>query len=459
MSQGSQNHKTEYAGMIASGRPEHEPAGFNLTDSLTGLGNRARFFDKVARLIDDRAADPAPFTVGIVGLDGFKPINDLFGRDAGNDILQQAALRLQAAMDKHSVVTRFGGDQFAILMPMVFQEAAARTTSAMLTEVLSAPYDVGERAARLSASVGCSLFQHGDETPDILISKAETALYHAKRTSRGSIVVYSQQMEEAAQRTTSIEQALRRAVATGEVEPHFQPIVDLSTRQAIGFEGLARWTDRDLGSVSPAEFIPIAEERGIIGPLSQLLLRKATEAACAWPDHLFLSFNLSPSQLVDQNTGLQILSILNKTGFDPRRLEIEITETGVMTDPASAEKIVTDLRSVGIRVALDDFGTGQSSLSRLRDFQFDKLKIDRAFVSSILEDKPSEHIVRAIIAMCDGLGIDVVAEGIEQEEQAGRLAGFGCGGGQGYLFGKPSNAASTLGYLRDAFSGIGLKTA
>jgi EAL domain-containing protein (putative c-di-GMP-specific phosphodiesterase class I) len=232
------------------------------------------------------------------------------------------------------------------------------------------------------------------------------------------------------------------------VEPHFQPIVDLKTRKVIGFEALARWTDRDLGSVSPATFIPIAEERGIIGPLSQLVLRKATEAARDWPSDLFLSFNLSPSQLVDQNTGLQILSILNRTGFDPRRLEIEITETGLMTDPASAEKIVDDLKRVGIRVSLDDFGTGQSSLGRLREFHFDKLKIDRAFVSSMVEDKPSEHIIRAILAMCEGLGMDVVAEGIEDEQQADRLDEFGCAGGQGYLFGKPANAETTLGYLR-----------
>jgi EAL domain-containing protein (putative c-di-GMP-specific phosphodiesterase class I) len=200
-------------------------------------------------------------------------------------------------------------------------------------------------------------------------------------------------------------------------------------------------------------FIPIAEERGIIGPMSQLLLRKATEAARSWPKDLFLAFNLSPSQLVDQNTGLHILSILDRTGFDPRRLEIEITETGLMNDPASAEKIVEDLRRVGIRVSLDDFGTGQSSLGRLREFHFDKLKIDRAFVSSILEDRPSEHIIRAILAMCEGLGMDVVAEGIEQEAQADRLIQFGCPGGQGYLFGRPADATATLGYLRDSSRG------
>src|SRR5690606_14836251 len=214
---------------------------------------------------------------------------------------------------------------------------------------------------------------------------------------------------------------------------------------------LARWTDRDLGPVSPVVFIPIAEERGIIGPMSQLVLRKATEAARDWPKDLFLSFNLSPSQLVDQNTGLHILAILDRTGFDPRRLEIEITETGLMSDPASAEKIIEDLRRCGIRVSLDDFGTGQSSLGRLREFQFDKLKIDRAFIASLLDDRPSEHIIRAILAMCEGLGMDVVAEGIEEEEQAERLVQFGCGGGQGFLIGRPANADATLGYLPHSF--------
>lgn len=435
------------------GRANMDGPDLAFTDPLTGLGNLRRFISKINRLISDRAEDPAPFTVALLDLDGFKPINDLFGRKAGDDILVQVGMRLSAAMDGHSIVTRVGADEFAILFPMVFSEEAAAAKSGMLIEILSAPYDVGERTARLSASVGCSLFHSGDETTEILIDKAETALYHAKRSGRGRVVVYSREMEEAAKRVTRIEQALRRAVSAGEVEPYFQPIVDLSSRRTIGFEALARWTDRDLGAISPGVFIPIAEERGIIGPLSQLVLRKATEAARDWPPELFLSFNLSPSQLVDQNTGLHILAILERTGFDPRRLEIEITETGLMTDPASAEKIVNDLRRCGIRVSLDDFGTGQSSLGRLREFQFDKLKIDRAFVSSILSDRPSEHIIRAILAMCEGLGMDVVAEGIEDEAQAARLVQIGCAGGQGYLFGRPADADATLGYLRDAFPG------
>jgi diguanylate cyclase (GGDEF)-like protein len=435
------------------GQAVNENADLAYTDPLTGLGNLRRFFDKVDRLIFDRADDPAPFAIAILDLDGFKPINDLFGRRAGDEILQQVAMRLKASTDNQSTVARVGADEFAFLYPMVFSEEAANDMALTLIEILSAPYDVGDRTARLSASIGCSLFHSGDETTEVLISKAETALYHAKRSGRGKVVIFTREMEEAAKRMTRVEQALRRAVAAGEVEPHFQPIVDLRTRRAIGFEALARWTDRDLGQVSPAMFIPIAEERGIIGPLTQLLLGKATEAARDWPDELFLSFNLSPSQLVDQNTARDILTILARNGFDPRRLEIEITETGLMSDPQSAAKIIDDLRATGIRISLDDFGTGQSSLGRLREFRFDKLKIDRSFVASILHDRPSEQITHAILAMCAGLDMEVVAEGIEEEGQARRLVQFGCAGGQGYLFGRPLDAEATMRYLRDAYLG------
>jgi len=434
---------------FAIGQALKETPDLAFTDPLTRLGNQRRYFDKVDRLLADRADDPAPFAIGILDLDGFRPINDLFGHGAGDDILVQVAMRLRAAMDSHSTVARIGSDEFAFLYPMVFSEDAVAEKARTLIEILSAPYDVGERTAQLSASVGCSLFHSGEESTEILVNKAETALYHAKRSGRGRVVVYTREMEEAAKRVTRIEQALRRAVAAGGVEPYFQPIVDLKTRGLLGFETLARWTDPDLGFVSPATFIPIAEERGIIGPLAQHVLRKATEAARIWPSELFLSFNLSPSQLVDQNTGRQILGILDRTGFDPRRLEIEITETGLMSDPVSAAKIIGELNRHGIRVSLDDFGTGQSSLGRLREFHFDKLKIDRSFVASILDDRPSEHIIRAILAMCDGLGIEAVAEGIEYEEQATRLIEFGCRGGQGYLFGKAVDAEATLALLRD----------
>ena len=423
------------------------------TDAKTGLANRRRFFDKVEKLLADRADDPAPFAIARVGLDGFKPVNDLFGRESGDSILQQVGMRLRTAVDEHGVVARYSGDEFAVLYPMVFRREDAKAHGEMLSEILAAPYDLGERTARLSASVGLSLFEDADETVEELLRKADSALYHARRRGAGRTLVHSREMEEAAKRLTRIEQALRRAVSAEEVEPHFQPIVDLKTRETVGFECLARWTDADIGSVSPAVFIPIAEETGIIVPLTQLLLRKATMAAAGWPKNMFLSFNLSPVQLEDPNTGKAVLSILRKTGFDPTRLEIEITETGVMSDPVTAEAIVDDLRSAGVRVSLDDFGTGQSSLGRLREFKFDKLKIDRAFVASILNDRPSEHIVKAILAMCEGLGISTIAEGIEEEGQADKLIQFGCSGGQGYLYGKPVDADATLGYLNDAYRG------
>jgi diguanylate cyclase (GGDEF)-like protein len=418
-----------------------------LIDPLTGLGNHRGFIEKVARLQAERAHDPAPFAIGIVDLDGFKPINDLFGRMAGDEILHQVGLRLRASIDEHSEVTRLGADEFAVLLPMTPSVQAALTQANRLIDILAAPYDAAGRTAQLSASVGCAIAS-GDLTPEMLISKAETALYHAKRSGRGKVAVYSQQMEDAAKRITRLEQALRKAVASGEVEPHFQPIVSLASRATVGFEALARWTSSDLGNVAPSVFIAIAEERGIIGALSQLVMKKALLAARHWPQDAFLSFNLSPSQLVDQNTGMQIRAILDETDFDPSRLEIEITETGIMTDPVSALHVISDLREAGVRVALDDFGTGQSSLGRLREFPFDKLKIDRSFVSSMFEDRASEHIIRAILAMCEGIGLSVVAEGIELESQARRLAQLGCIDGQGYLFGRPVDSYTTLNFLR-----------
>lgn len=418
-------------------------------DPLTGLGDMRHFQHAVGRLIAERAGQQLPFAIGILDLDGFKPISDLLGKQAGDEILTQAAARLSAAMDEAATVTRVGLDEFAFLYPSVASEGGAAGMARVLAGILAAPYDAGGRMVRMSASFGCSLFQAADETTETLIRKAQTALYLAKRSGRGRVIVYTQEMEEAATRTTRIEQAFRRAVAAGDIEPHFQPIVDLRTRRTIGLETLARWTDPDLGPISPEVFIPIAEERGLIGELSRMVLEKATQASRGWPKDLFLSFNLSPSQLVDGNTGADLILIMERSGFDPRRLQVEITENGFMTDPASAAKTLHALRGLGIRIALDDFGTGQSSLGRLRDFRFDKLKIDRTFIDALLDDRSVQHIVRAILAMCKDLDMDVVAEGIEREEQARLLLELGCDKGQGFLFGQPLDAAAALERLRE----------
>ncbi|MCX8996314.1 EAL domain-containing protein [Rhizobiaceae bacterium BDR2-2] len=432
---------------LADSLSQHELQTMAYTDPLTGLGNRYRLRDKVRQLAAERASDPAPFTIAIANLDGFKPINDLFGSDAGDEILCQVAHRLKACIPDGAIVTRHEGDEFAFVLPLIFERSGAEKIGQMIREVLSAPYDLGDRNVRLSASFGFAVYPFAGEEFEDLLKSAETALYRSKRRGRGQITVYSHEIALEMKRATQLEQTLRNAIIADAVDVHFQPIVRIADGVPTGFEALARWIDKDLGFVSPGVFVPLAEERGFIDTLSETLLRKAAEAALSWPRDLFLSFNLSSAQLMDPGTAANILSTLRRVGLDPNRLELEITETAVMTSADTAHRIIEELRSAGVRISLDDFGTGQSSLGRLRDFTFDKVKIDRAFVSRIATDRASEHIIRAIIAMCDGLDLAVVAEGIETQTEADMLKALGCRYGQGYLFGKPVDAAATLAYL------------
>ncbi len=422
-----------------------EPVSY--TDALTGLGNRARLRDKIAKLTAERADDPAPFTIGLVNLDGFRPINDLFGHAAGDDILCQVAHRLRASMPDGAVTVRLDNDVFAFVLPLVFDERGAMKISDLFQQVLSAPYDLGSRTVRLSASFGFAIYPYAGKDFAQLLESADTALYRSKRHGNGKATVYSARIADEMKRATQLEQALRSATIANEVDVHFQPIVDLRNGYPIGFEALARWHDVELGSVSPAVFIPLAEERGLIEALTETLLFKAARAARSWPEDKFLSFNLSSAQLVNPSTNVKMVSILEQADLDPQRVEMEITETAMMADPELAYRIVDGLRDVGMRISLDDFGTGQSSLGRLREIAPDKVKIDRSFVSEITRDRPSEHIIKAIVALCEGLDMKVVAEGIETEEQSAKLQSLGCYTGQGYLYGKPIDADAVQRYL------------
>ncbi|UHS55760.1 EAL domain-containing protein [Agrobacterium vaccinii] len=430
---------------------QHELQAMAYSDPLTGLGNRYRLRDKVRMLATERANDPAPFTIGVANIDGFKPINDLFGVQAGDEILCQVAHRLKACVPDGAIVTRHDGDEFAFVLPLVFERTGAERVGQMIKDVLSAPYDLGDRNVRLSSSFGFAIYPFAGDDFEDLLKSAETALYRSKRRGRGQITVYSREIAQEMKNATQLEQALRHAIISDSVDVHFQPIVRLTDATVIGFEALARWNDPDLGFVSPAVFVPLAEERGFIDALSETLLRKAAEAALSWPRELFLSFNLSSAQLMDPGTAENILSILRRVGLDPRRVELEITETAVMTSADTAQRILTELQHAGIRISLDDFGTGQSSLGRLRDFSFDKVKIDRAFVSRISTDRPSEHIIKAIVAMCDGLDLEVVAEGIEDKSEAEKLRSLGCAMGQGYFYGRPVDSAATHRYLQENY--------
>ncbi|MBP2610451.1 putative bifunctional diguanylate cyclase/phosphodiesterase [Agrobacterium pusense] len=433
---------------------QNELQAMAYSDPLTGLGNRYRLRDKIRMLASERSSDPAPFTVGIANIDGFKPINDLFGVQAGDEILCQVAHRLKACIPDGAIVTRHDGDEFAFVLPLVFERTGAERVGNMIKDVLSAPYDLGDRNVRLSSSFGFAIYPFAGDDFEDLLKSAETALYRSKRRGRGQITVYSREIAQEMKRATQLEQALRNAIITDAIDVHFQPIVRLEEAKVIGFEALARWNDPDLGFVSPAVFVPLAEERGFIDALSEALLRKAVEAALFWPRELFLSFNLSSAQLMDPSTADNILSILSRVGLDPHRLELEITETAVMTSADTAQRIISELQSAGVRISLDDFGTGQSSLGRLRDFTFDKVKIDRAFVSRISSDRPSEHIIKAIVAMCEGLDLEVVAEGIEERAEEEKLRALGCAMGQGYFYGRPADAAATQRYLHENYREI-----
>ncbi len=326
----------------------------------------------------------------------------------------------------------------------MFEKKGAEKIGRMFKDVLSAPYDLGDRNVRLSASFGFAVYPFAGEQFAELLKSADTALYRSKRRGRGQITVYSEEIAEEMRRGTQIEQALRRAIIADEVAVHFQPIVDLSDGSIQGFEALARWTDKELGFISPGLFIPLAEERGFIDSLTETLLKKAAETARHWPAGVFLSFNLSSAQLIDPATAFNVLAVINRVGLDPRRLELEITETAMMSDPEVAAKVVTELQSVGIRVSLDDFGTGQSSLGRLRDF-----------ASEPDQDRPQlrDQTRQGSKAAIHGLRNPVAgrASGRRHAGRRGRDPGrvqqLGCKSGQGWFYGKAVDAATTFALI------------
>lgn len=423
------------------------------TDKSTGLGNKKRFVEKfstvAARFHEAPEGTGTPFAVGIVNLDGMKPINDLFGEHGGDRLIEQCSMRLRAAIEDFGFVFRYHGDEFSFILPDAKTPEDVNKMGKLLQEVLLAPFDIDGSTVRLSGSFGFAQYPDAGDSFEKVMSAIETALYHSKRKGRGRLTLYSPEVENTVRENAILEQALRSAIAENSIAPHYQPIISLQDGTLLGFEALARWIDPELGFVSPAKFIPLAEERGIIAPLTEVLLLQAARTAADWPEDLFLSFNLSSTQLVDPNTAQAILDTIRRAGLPPHRLEIEVTETAMMSDPETAAHIIEELHESGVRISMDDFGTGQSSLGRLRELKLDKVKIDRAFIMAIGEDKPAEHIVRAILEMCAGLNLKVVAEGIEEINQAESLKDFGCHAGQGYLFGKPQNATKTMGYIRE----------
>lgn len=404
-------------------------------DTLTGLLNRRAFCDRLAAVLASAAARE-PVAVLCLDLDGFKEVNDTLGHAAGDRLLRVVASRLLGAVRERDVVARLGGDEFAVLVEGCSEPEVLERLAQRLIASVSEPCLIDDQQVVVGTSIGIALSQGANVDPSELLKQADVALYAAKNAGRGTWQFFAPEMNRALEERRRLLQDLRTALATDRLDVHYQPKIMVNTGAIVGVEALARWQHPERGAIPPAEFIPLAEESGLIDALGDWLLERACREVAATAD-LSLAVNLSPLQLRRANLVDRIDRILARTGFPPQRLELELTETAVIADPTTALATLEALRQRGIRIAIDDFGTGYSSLSQLQRFRFDVVKIDRSFVSRLGHDHDADAIVRAIVALGHSLGLEVVAEGVESHEQLRRLRALGAGQAQGYWTGKP----------------------
>jgi diguanylate cyclase (GGDEF)-like protein len=424
---------------IASKLARHDP--------LTGLPNRRYFNEKLDEALHNVIADGRRAAVLMLDLDGFKAINDIHGHLVGDMALAEFAERISVAA-KGALVARVGGDEFSVVMPKIGSLDDPAGLARRISKAVTEPFQIAGTEAALGVGIGIAVAPDDGTTADELVRRADLALYRAKADGRSFTRFFEPAMDAHVEWRTTIERELRAAIAAQSIEVHYQPLVHLDGDRIIGFEARARWNSPVLGNVSPAVFIAVAEECGLINRLGDQLLRAACREAMNWPDDLTLAFNISPVQLRDATLGLRVLGILGETGLPPARLELEITESAIVGDALLAQRMIDELRTAGVRIALDDFGTGYATMSQLLAFRFDKIKIDRSFVNSLGTNGDSDVIVRAIIGLAKGLGLTTTAEGIETGVQLADLKAGGCIEGQGYLFGKTIPAAQIPELLR-----------
>ena len=416
-------------------------------DSLTGLPNRTRLADRLSLAVEraKRTRD-YHFAVLFVDLDRFKVVNDSLGHDLGDSLLIELSRRLEFCIRKVDLVARLGGDEFAVLLDGIAAPEDATEVANRVLEAIARPFDLEGHEFFTSGSIGIAYSATGYERYEDILRDADTAMYRAKANGKNRYEAFDAKMHARAVEALKVENELRRAITAGEVCPYYQPIVALDTGEITGFEALARWHHPERGLVSPADFIPLAEETGLIMPLGLSILRQACAQMAEWdrmwpegrPYSLFnLSVNVSVKQLRQSGLVEEVRTIILETGVSPERLQLEITESGLMEDAAAAIEMLRQMKAIGVRLAIDDFGTGYSSLSYLHRFPIDTLKIDRSFVTRMCTDRESRGIVKTIIMLANELGKDVVAEGIETNAHRDALAELACGHGQGYLFSKP----------------------
>ena len=423
------------------------------TDALTDLPNRRRLYEELRTALVRLERGERGVVLLLLDLDRFKTINDLHGHLVGDQLLQLVAARLRGLARAGDLMARLGGDEFALIIPFDAadpsfspSETAAQVARRVIAS-LHQPFELaGDIMVQVGVSIGMVLAQQAGEDADTLMHRADVALYQAKADGCGHFRFFEPGMDAAARARALLEGDLRVALASDQIIPNFQPMVDMESGQVAGFEMLARWPHPTRGMVSPAEFVPIVEELGLIGLMTDRLLRRACRIATTWPADVSLACNVSPLQLRDRGLPAMIRTALQDAGLPAHRLELEITESALVGDLDLARDILRELKVLGVRLALDDFGTGYSSLRHLQMLPFDTLKIDASFVGAMARDTESRKIVTAVVGLAKSLGLAIVAEGVEQPETAAMLRELRCDVGQGWLFGRPGSAeaASTL---------------
>lgn len=404
-------------------------------DGLTGLPNRVKFSDLLQDRINQSGASTTSFALLCLDLDHFKGINDRVGHPGGDEVLKEIARRLSGCMRPTDILARFGSDEFFMVRDCISDEVMPITD--WVSAVLSEPLIVEGHALRLTASIGVAQFPQDGMDTDTLFRNADLALHRAKAIGSGNCCLFDKALDESRSRLLGLRMDLQGAIDRSEFQLAYQPLFNLATGRVNGFEALLRWQHPLLGWVSPAEFIPCAEESGQIIEIGAWVADRACHDASCWPDDISVSINLSPVQFRDPDLSRNIIGALKRSGLPARRLELEITESVLMSEDNESLHLLASLRDKGVRIALDDFGTGYSSLNYLQRFPFDKLKIDRSLVNRMADGKGGRAVVRAVIAMCRALEINVTAEGIEVQQQLDDLRGEGCDQIQGYLISRP----------------------
>jgi len=409
-------------------------------DALTNLPNRATFYERMEAILGHlrRAESVAVYSLD---LDRFKSVNDTLGHPIGDLLLQAAAERMRSCVRGEDIVARLGGDEFAVVQVPSNQVTDVTSLAARLIEVVGAPYDLDGHQVVVGVSVGIAIAPADGKQPDALMKNADLALYRAKADGGGIYRFFEVDMDARMQARRLLELDLRKAIVNHEFELYYQPIIDLKTGQITSCEALVRWHHPERGMLAPLEFIPLAEETGIIVPLGEWVLRQACAEAIRWPEQVTIAVNLSPAQFKSRNLVQIVADALATSGLPAERLELEITELVLLQENEGAFAILHQLRNLGIRIAMDDFGTGYSSLGYLRSFPFDKIKIDQSFIRDLPAKEDSVAIVRAVVGLSSSLGITTTAEGVETKEQLASLTAEGCTEFQGFLFSQPRPAA------------------